>query len=95
MSDLSEKQVEAALIKYARANGVLTYKFHGPGARGKPDRIFIANHQTLFLEIKRPKVKPSVSQLKNISDIRNHGGLADWCDGIMKGKEMLNKYLDI
>ena len=76
-----EREIERDLVKWAKANGVLTYKFSSPANRGVPDRIFIANGFTLFLELKRLKKEPTTLQHREIKRINDAGGVADWAAG--------------
>lgn len=75
-----EKDVESKVFRWAKKNGVKTYKLGGQNNRGKPDRIFMANGETLFLELKRPGKKPTKLQQQEIDDLRAHGIHADWAD---------------
>ena len=75
-----EKQVEAKVFAWCKKNGVKTYKMGGQNNRGKPDRIFMANGETLFLELKAPGKKPTKLQRQEIEDLDAHGIHADWAD---------------
>lgn len=50
-----EKELEAKVVKYAKDHGILTYKFVSPNNRGVPDRIFLKDGYTLFIEFKSPR----------------------------------------
>jgi hypothetical protein len=88
-----EKQVEAKVYRWAKKNGVKCYKLSGPNFRGKPDRIFMANGEVLFLEMKRPGAKPTKLQLQEIDDIRAHGVNADWADTPASAIDLIKEYL--
>ena len=50
---MTEKNIEARLVREVRKRGGLTYKFVSPGAAGVPDRIIIApGGQIWFVELK-------------------------------------------
>ena len=76
-----EREIEKKIAAWAKRNGVYTRKFTSPSHRGVPDRIFIANGETLFLELKVEGKKPTKLQLKEIDKINQAGGCADWAVG--------------
>ena len=90
-----EKQVEAKVFAWAKKNGVKTYKLGGQHNRGKPDRIFMANGDVLFLELKAPGKKPTKLQKQEIDDLRDHGINADWADTPGSAIELIKEYLFI
>jgi len=58
-----EKQIEAAVCKYAREKGFEAYKFSSPARVGVPDRMFMAPFMRLFfIEFKRPGERPTKIQ---------------------------------
>lgn len=87
-----ERDVEASLIRYAKANHILTHKFSSPSKRGVPDRIFIHGGKVLFLEIKAPGKTPSALQFNEMKKIKEHGGLTNWVDNVESGKQLLDHY---
>ena len=88
-----EKQVEAKVSRWCKQNGVKTYKLSGPNFRGKPDRIYLANGEVLFMEIKRPGAKPTKLQNAEIESLRAHGINADWADTPGSAIELIKEYL--
>ena len=88
-----EKQVEAKVFAWAKKNGVKTYKLGGTNNRGKPDRIFMANGETLFMELKRPGKEPTKLQWKEIMELRALGIHADWADTPGSAIELIKEYL--
>lgn len=86
---MRESQIEAALVKFAKENGVLTYKFSSPAHRGVPDRIFIGHGRVLFLEIKQKGKKPTTLQRREMRQINDHGGHAHWCDNVCDGEDII------
>lgn len=53
-----EKTIEAKIVKYAKEQGFLSYKFSSPNNRGVPDRIFISPQgRVIFIEFKSPGKK--------------------------------------
>jgi len=86
----AESQIEKALVKYAKANGIYTRKFTSPSHAGVPDRIFCFSGVTLFLEIKAPGNRPTPLQTDEIEILSKHGMAATWCDTLTSGKEFLD-----
>jgi len=78
MSTLSERAIEAHACKFAKARGVLPMKLAGPNQRGQPDRMFLRDGVTLFIEFKRLGKQPTPLQWKWIKLLRSHGFAADW-----------------
>lgn len=87
-----ERNVEAALVRYAGERGILTRKFASPARRGVPDRIFVRDGVVLFLEVKRPGEEPTTLQLLELSLLKEHGANAEWCDSTAAGREILDRY---
>lgn len=57
-----ESKIEKEVCAWAEANGWLTYKLSGLGAKGKPDRVFLRASKAVFVEFKKPNAKPSELQ---------------------------------
>ena len=64
-----EREIEAQCVKWAKANGWLSYKFVSPSNRGVPDRMFLRNGKTVFVEFKRPGGKVSTLQQRQIDKL--------------------------
>lgn len=76
-----EKSLEQKVVKYAKAQGCLCYKFTSPANRGVPDRIIIGpTGKVLFLELKAPGKKPTPLQVYSMSQITRNGANAYWTD---------------
>ena len=93
MAKQLESSVEAALVRYAAKRGVLTFKFSSPSHRGVPDRIFMANGNVLFLEVKRPGGEPTALQTYTMRAITNAGCLCRWVDNVEAGKGYIDGLL--
>jgi hypothetical protein len=86
-----EKDIEAAVCKYARERGCLVYKFTSPSQRAVPDRLFVLPYGGMvFLEFKRPGQKPTPLQQRELLKLQDQGVRAAWCDSIQQGKHWLN-----
>lgn len=88
-----EREIERKLTAWAKKNDVYTRKFSSPSHRGVPDRIFIANGQVLFLELKAEGKKPTKLQLREIDKINTAGGEADWAAGYDEAIRKIIHYL--
>jgi hypothetical protein len=86
-----EKQIEAAVCKYARDKGVLAYKFTSPARAAVPDRLFIAPGGTVFFcEFKREGQKPTPAQAREHDVLRRHGVTVFVIDNITEGRGMID-----
>lgn len=86
-----EKQLEAKIGKWCKANGFLYYKFSSPAKRGVPDRVAIAPGGGVgFLELKRKGNKPTSLQCKEILTLTEQGCQATWTDNYDDAITFLN-----
>jgi len=72
-----EKDIERKAVAAAKQLGWLSYKFSSPARRGVPDRIFLRNGTCVFVEFKRPGVKPTALQEHEMSILRRAGFIAE------------------
>jgi hypothetical protein len=90
----SEKSIEAAVTKYAKAQGCLCYKFVSPSNRGVPDRIIIGpTGKVLFLELKAPGRVPTPLQKHVIAQLVGKGARAGWVDSLDGAVRMMEGIL--
>jgi hypothetical protein len=87
-----ESTVEKKIVMLARDKGVLTRKFSSPSNAGVPDRIFMWNGRTLFLEIKRLGFKPTALQYDEMEGINRQGIPATWVDTYADAYEMIDMW---
>ncbi len=95
---LLEKDVEAAVVRYAKSKGFWCKKFLSPNARAAPDRIFkLRGLNFFFIEFKRPgKAEKFPSdeheraQLREHERIREAGGNVYVVDDIERGKILID-----
>lgn len=91
---MTEKQVEAAVCKYAREKGCWVRKFSSPSHRGVPDRVFLTPWgRIFFIEFKGLKGKLSALQESEIREIKSRGGYADVAYSLEQGKALVNQHL--
>lgn len=72
-----EKTIEARVTKWAKQEGWLCEKVKF-GNGGYPDRIYMKNGITAFIEFKRPGKKPTPLQLERIRELNAHAIHAIW-----------------
>ncbi|RKZ87507.1 MAG: VRR-NUC domain-containing protein [Gammaproteobacteria bacterium] len=90
----SEKSIEAEICKYAESKGVLQYKFVSPGCRGVPDRMFICNGVTMFIEFKAACGPVSNLQRRRISAIRDAGAQVFIVDSLVEGHIVIDDFVN-
>lgn len=89
-----EKQIEAAVCKYAKEKGILVYKFSSPNHIGVPDRIFFAPGGKVFLiEFKREGGKPTPMQVREADRLATVGHMVYFVDSINLGKTVVDREL--
>lgn len=79
---VSEKQIETKGRKWAVDHGWYCRKFTSPAHRSVPDRLFLKDGITVYIEFKKPDNVPTKAQWEEIMEIRAHGGRADWTDSV-------------
>jgi hypothetical protein len=87
-----ESQLERKLVEWCRKEGILTYKFSSPSHRGVPDRIFLYEERTMFLELKRAGNKPTALQLRELATLQEAGFAVGWTDDIANAKLALLRF---
>ena len=87
-----EKQVEKSVCDYAKLKGFLCYKFVSPAHASVPDRIFLFQGKTFFIEFKRPGGKPNEKQVREMARIEQQSVPCWVIDDIEKGKELIDAY---
>lgn len=93
MAEESEKSIETKICKYAKSKGCLVYKFTSPNQAGVPDRMFLFEGKTLFIEVKRKGGKVSMLQNFHIEKLRGQGFNAVVAYNAEQGKQYLDDYI--
>jgi len=88
---MRESTIEKAVCAYAKTKGCITLKLAGMNQRGQPDRLFIRDGKSLFLEIKAPGKNPTALQIKWLLDLTSQGMNAMWCNSIADGKKLIDR----
>lgn len=78
---MRESEIEAYLVKRVEAMGGAVRKVSWPGRRGAPDRLVMlrerygldAGPRTIWVELKKPGLKPRVDQLAEHALLRSYG----------------------
>lgn len=87
-----EKQIEAAVCKYAKENGFLQYKFSSPAHFGVPDRIFFGDLNLVFLiEFKRKGGKATPAQEREAMRLKAFAHRVYLVDSVEFGKEVIDR----
>lgn len=87
---MNEKVLEKHLTKYAKARGVMSIKLLTPNDRGIPDRMYLYEGRTLFLELKSVGKKPTPLQKRYLNKLRDQGFLAYCVDDALSGEQAIN-----
>ena len=86
-----EKQIEARVCEYARAKGMLAYKFTSPARAAVPDRLFIApDGRMFFCEFKAEGKKPTPAQEREHLRLREQKVTVFVIDNVTLGKTMID-----
>ena len=90
-----EKDIEAKVVKYAKARGCLVRKMGGFGFAAWPDRLFVLpDGKTFWIEFKRPLIgKLSEGQRALIDELRSMGHIVYVVDDVEKGKAIVEAEL--
>lgn len=88
-----EKQVEAAVKRYAESKGWLTRKWTSPSHSFVPDQIFISpSGKVIFIEFKRPGGKTTSGQNREHQRLRDQGCTVFVIDNVEEGKRVVDEY---
>jgi len=68
-----ESKIEKDSVKAAEKLGWFSFKVVSPNFRGAPDRAFIKDGKTIYIEYKQQGKKPTQLQLKVHDIFANHG----------------------
>ncbi len=69
-----ERDIEKRVCNYAKAEGLLVYKFTSPQRNAVPDRLFIRpDGSVFFIEFKAEGKKPTPAQEREHERLKGHG----------------------
>lgn len=79
---MTERAIEAALVKAVKASGGMALKLISPGAAGVPDRlVLLPGGRAVFVELKAPGEKPRPLQRKRAAQLQALGFRSIVIDG--------------
>jgi hypothetical protein len=87
---MRESDLERQVKIWASHNGWLSMKY--TGERGYPDRIFIKNGTTVWVELKSPGKKPNQTQTYRMTKLKEAGALVTWGDNFVGVTNTLKHY---
>lgn len=90
---MRESTIEAAVCAYAKKQGCIVMKLSGMNQKGQPDRMFLRNGKSLFIEFKAPGNKPTKLQEKWLKDLSDAGFHTTWIDDTDNGKNMIDWFV--
>ena len=91
---MSESKIEAAICRYAKAEGLTQYKFVSPNNRGVPDRIFLYRGLALFIEFKAEGVNTWGPLQRRTRDIlRAQGCQVHLVNSVEQGKGIIDGFI--
>jgi hypothetical protein len=90
---MKESDIEKKVSIYAKKLGFTTYKFTSPSSRGVPDRIYIKNGITFFIEFKSQGGQLSKLQEREIRQVRQQGIDVHVVDNVDMGKAILDNFV--
>lgn len=90
----SEKSIEAACRRYAKARGCLFLKMDPRRHIGIPDRLVVLpNGRVCWVEFKRPGEEPTTIQWNRIAKLQKMNQKADWIDDAVDFRKWLDRLL--
>jgi len=88
-----ESEIEAFVSAYARAQGLMSYKFTSPSNRGVPDRIYLYKGHVMFVEFKRTgRLKLDPLQIEIAKKFAANGFIVQVCNNKEEGKLMIQAF---
>lgn len=79
---MRESTIEMNCSKWAKNNGWLGFKFSSPQQRGVPDRLYIKNGLTVYVEFKAQGKHATKYQLHNIQKMESYGAIVHIIDNL-------------
>lgn len=85
-----EKEIEKRVCDYAKAKGMLAYKFTSPSMRAVPDRMFIYKGHVFFIEFKRGGCQATAPQKREHSRLQAAGVSVHVVDDVIDGEGVID-----
>ncbi len=83
-----EKDIQSSVITHAKALGCLSLSLKD---RAMPDRCFVKDGKTLFIEFKAPGEKPRKNQIYMFKKLFDHGHQVHIIDDVIDGITLLEE----
>jgi hypothetical protein len=88
-----EKQIEVKVCDYAKAKGLLAYKFTSPARAAVPDRMFVRpDGKIFFIEFKREGQNPTAAQEREHLRLQKHCVHVFVVDDVTTGKWVIDTF---
>lgn len=91
----AESKLENRITAFAKANGILTYKFVSPNRRGVPDRLYLRDGIACFIEFKAPKGDLTPLQQREIAILQGQGFPVMWTADYEVAVQFLNRVFNL
>tara|TARA_R100001198_G_scaffold82714_2_gene55930 strand:+ start:123 stop:398 length:276 start_codon:yes stop_codon:yes gene_type:complete len=88
-----ESKIEKDSVAEAKKHGWFSFKVVSPNFRGAPDRAFIKDGMTVYIEYKQPGKQPTKLQAKVHQTFLEHGVKVHVCTSVAETMEVLNNEL--
>lgn len=85
----SEKDLQTAAVRWARARGWFARRGAGAGRRSAPDYMFASRGRCVWVEFKKPGNEPTELQRLEHLEMRSHGLNVVWVDNLDDFKAVL------
>ena len=83
MRSVLEKDIEAKVMRWAKAHDLLPFKLNLVGNTGWPDRMWLFYHPKLcFIEFKRPGTTLKRNQPQRVAELRRRGYIVGVFDNV-------------
>lgn len=90
-----ERDIEKRVNDYAKAHGVLVYKFTSPNRAAVPDRLYVfPNGTVVFIEFKRQGAVPTPPQQREHTRLRGHNVPVYVVDNPLHGNILIDHIRD-
>jgi hypothetical protein len=88
----SESSIERASVKMAQKSGWLSFKLPSQYNKGNPDRQYLKDGKTVYIEYKTATGRISPRQKVVHADFKDHGHTVHVCRSVKDTMVVLNAY---
>lgn len=90
-----ESRIEQKTTDYAKSLGMLSLKLNVVGQVGWPDRIYVWNGHTWYVEFKAAKQKPRPIQLYIHGELAKRQAVVRVVDNLIDGRSVINELYNL